>query len=425
MDIFKITGGKKLEGEIQVSGAKNAVLPILCGSILADTPSIFRNVPRLRDVFTMLEILNSLGAKAAFTDENTVEVDPRGINKYEAPYEMVKKMRASICVLGPLFGKFGMAKVSLPGGCVIGPRPVDIHIKGLKAIGAECSVEHGYILLKGKSKGGSLFLGGRFGSSVTATANIIMASVIGEGTTIIESAAMEPEIQDLACYLNKMGAKITGIGSYEMQIEGVKSLSGIDYSVIHDRIEAGTFMLASAITQGNLFVKGARVEHLRALIDKLLEAGISVKPEKNGIRIIATQRPKSVDIITLPFPGFPTDLQAQMMALLSLSDGISVVTEKIYPERFIHIAELNRMGANISLEGATAIIKGVPSLSGAPVMASDLRASAGLLLASLVAEGESMIERVYHIDRGYEQIEKKLNAVGANIVRDNPNKGAV
>lgn len=421
MDIFKINGKKRLQGEITVSCAKNAILPILAASVLANTPSRFFNVPKLRDVYTMLEILNALGAKTSF-ENNTVEIDPRTMNKKEAPYDLVKKMRASICLLGPLYAKYGEAKVSMPGGCVIGPRPVDIHIKGIKALGAECEIEHGYILLKGKPRGGEVFLGGRFGSSVTATANILMAACLAEGTTRIESAAMEPEIQDLANYLNLMGAKISGIGSYFMQIEGVKELHGVDYTVIPDRIEAGTFMIAAAITQGDLLIKGCNLRHLSALVDKLLESGVSIKENRDGVRVTCKKRPQSVDIITLPFPGFPTDLQAQMMSLLALSSGISVITEKIYPERFIHISELNRMGANISLEGPTAIIKGVPSLSGAPVMASDLRASAGLLLAALVAEGESIIERVYHIDRGYDHIETKLNNVGASIVRENPNK---
>lgn len=423
MDIFKINGGKRLEGEITVSCAKNAILPIMAASILGNSPSRFFNAPKLRDVYTMLEILNALGAKTSFQN-NTIEIDPRAMNKREAPYELVKKMRASICLLGPLYAKYGEAKVSMPGGCVIGPRPIDIHIKGIKALGAECEVEHGYILLKGKPRGGEVFLGGRFGSSVTATANILMAACLAEGTTRIESAAMEPEIQDLANYLNLMGAKISGIGSYFMQIEGVKELHGVDYTVIPDRIEAGTFMIAAAITQGDLLIKGCRLRHLSALVDKLYEAGVSIKENKEGVRVSCKKRPHSVDIITLPFPGFPTDLQAQMMSLLALSNGISVITEKIYPERFIHISELNRMGANICLEGPTAIIKGVPALSGAPVMASDLRASAGLLLAALVAEGQSIIERVYHIDRGYDHIETKLNNVGASIIRENPVKAA-
>ncbi len=416
MDIFKITGGRRLEGEITISGAKNAVLPIMCAAILGDTPSVLRNVPDLKDVKTMIDILTSLGSKITF-EKGTLTINPKGINKFEAPYEMVKKMRASVCVLGPLFAKYGIAKVSLPGGCVIGPRPIDIHLKGLKAIGATCTINHGNIILKGKALGGEVFLGGRFGSSVTATANILMASVLCKGETIIDSAAMEPEVVDLANFLNKMGAKISGIGSHALTIKGVKKLHGCDYTIISDRIEAGTFMIAGMITQGDLFLRKANANHLRALIDKLIETGAIIKEYKNGIRITANKRPVSTDIITLPYPGFPTDLQAQMMALLTISPGMSVITEKIYPERFIHIAELNRMGANISLEGPTAIIKGVKALSGAPVMASDLRASAALAIAALVADGETTIERVYHIDRGYEQIEKKLCHVGAEITR--------
>jgi UDP-N-acetylglucosamine 1-carboxyvinyltransferase len=390
----------------------------MCAAILGQSPSVLKNVPRLRDVFTMIEILNALGAKAEFTEEHTLEIDPRTIHSTEAPYELVKKMRASVCTLGPLFAKFGNAKVSLPGGCVIGPRPVDIHLKGMKALGAEISVEHGYILIQGKPVGGEIFLGGRFGSSVTATANMLMAATLATGQTVIESAAMEPEVSDLAHFLNSMGARIAGIGSHVLTIEGVSTLQGAQYSVIPDRIEAGTFLIAAAITQGELWVKDADIRHLRALIDKLREAGIQVQKENNSIYVRATKRPHAVDIITLPYPGFPTDLQAQMMALLSLSDGISVITEKIYPERFIHISEMNRLGANIALENSTAIIKGVPKLSGAPIMASDLRASAGLVLAALVAEGESTIERIYHLDRGYERIEEKLSSLGAKIIRE-------
>ncbi len=418
MDALKIIGGTKLQGEVTVSGSKNSVLPLMCAAILGQSPSVLKNVPRLRDVFTMIEILNSLGAKAAFTDEHTLEVDPRSIHSSEAPYELVKKMRASVCTLGPLFAKFGAAKVSLPGGCVIGPRPVDIHLKGMKALGAEIKINHGYILIQGKPVGAEIFLGGRFGSSVTATANVLMAATLATGKTVIESAAMEPEVSDLANFLNTMGAKISGIGSHVLTVTGVPTLQGATYSVIPDRIEAGTFLIAAAITQGNLLVQGVEVRHQRALMDKLWEAGIQVTLEKNSLRVKASKRPHAVDIITLPYPGFPTDLQAQMMALLSLSDGISVITEKIYPERFMHISEMNRMGANISLENSTAIIKGSPALSGAPVMASDLRASAGLVLAALVAEGESTIDRIYHLDRGYERIEEKLSSVGARISRE-------
>ncbi|MBN2143296.1 MAG: UDP-N-acetylglucosamine 1-carboxyvinyltransferase [Candidatus Aureabacteria bacterium] len=425
MDVFKIQGGVPLKGEVTVSGSKNAVLPLMCAALMGDSPSIIRNVPRLRDVFSMIEILNSLGAEAEFIEDSVLRIDPYSVNKYEAPYEQVKKMRASICVLGPLFGKFGEARVSMPGGCVIGPRPVDIHLKGLKALGAEITIEHGYIVAKGKPVGGEIFLGGRFGSSVTATANILMAAVLAKGRTIIESAAMEPELGDLAQFLNRMGAKITGLHSHVLQIEGVSRLHGIEYSVIADRIEAGTFMLSAAITQGDVFVRNAQVRHLRALMDKLILSGIQVNEEKDGIRVVSELRPKSAEIITFSFPGFPTDLQAQMMALMSVADGISVITEKIYPERFMHISELNRMGAEISLEGSTAVIKGVSTLSGAPVMASDLRASAGLVLGALVAKGESLIYRVYHIDRGYEQIEKKLSDLGAVIIREKEEEPSV
>jgi UDP-N-acetylglucosamine 1-carboxyvinyltransferase len=417
MDYFKVTGGIPLSGEITVSGAKNAVLPILCATLLGDSPSILRNVPRVRDLFTLLKILEALGARYAFLEPDTIMIDPRGVNSFEAPYEMVKQMRASVCVLGPLFARHGYAKVSIPGGCVIGPRPIDIHLKGLHSLGARCTIEHGNVILKGAVRGAEVFLGGRFGPSVTATANILMAATLARGTVVIESASMEPEIQDLAHFLNRMGARISGIGSHQLEIEGVRRLEGAEYSVIPDRIEAGTFIIAAAMTRGNLVVKRARLDHLRALVDKLEAAGIRIRETESGLHVASRKRPNAVDVITLPFPGFPTDLQAQMMAMLSLSRGISVITEKIYPERFMHISELNRMGARISLEGATAVIKGVSNLSGAPVMASDLRASAALVLAALVAEGESVIDRVYHIDRGYEHIEQKLSNAGARIRR--------
>lgn len=419
MDYFEIQGGKQLNGEVSISGAKNSVLLILCAALLGKSKTILKNVPHLNDVITMIEILNSLGAKTEFIKKNMISVDPSGLNKSEAPYDMVRKMRASICVLGPLLAIFGKAKISLPGGCVIGPRPVDIHIKGLTSLGATCSIKHGYMNIKGSNLHGEVFLGGRFGSSVTGTANILMASVLSNGTTYIESAAMEPEIQDLAVFLNKMGAKISGIGSHLLQIKGVKSLNGVKHTIIPDRIETGTFIIASAITKSEILLKNTSIHNIRAITDKLTGIGIKIKATKEGIIVLKSKILQATDIITLPFPGFPTDMQAQVMALLSISEGISVVTEKVYPERFMHISELNRMGASISLEGSTAIIKGVKALSGAPVMASDLRASAALVLAALVAEGTSTIGRVYHIDRGYENIEKKLSSLGAKITRKN------
>ncbi|MEA3489653.1 MAG: UDP-N-acetylglucosamine 1-carboxyvinyltransferase, partial [Candidatus Omnitrophota bacterium] len=374
----------------------------------------------LNDVSTMVEILTKLGRNVE-RDGHRIEISSGGVKNVIAAYDLVSTMRASISVLGPLLARYGEAKVSFPGGCVIGPRPIDLHLKGLKALGADIQIREGYIVARaGRLRGSRIYLGGHFGSSVLATANIVMASVLAEGETVIENAACEPEIVDLAGFLAAMGADIKGMGTPTIRVRGVAGLKGVKYSVIPDRIEAGTYMIAAVLTGGNLFLENARTEHNLALIDKLHECGGVVEERSGGVDVCRSgRRPRATDVTTLPYPGFPTDLQAQMMSLVSVSEGISVITEKIYPERFIHISELNRMGAGIILEGSTAIIKGVKRLSGAPVMASDLRASAALVLAGLVAEGRTEISRIYHLDRGYEHIEDKLNGAGAKIWRVN------
>ncbi|MGB2600427.1 MAG: UDP-N-acetylglucosamine 1-carboxyvinyltransferase [Candidatus Omnitrophota bacterium] len=418
MDKLVIKGGKSLSGKVRISGAKNACLPILAATILTDAECSISNVPDLKDVSTMVEILEALGRDVVY-QQNTVNVRGGKVKNVTATYELVSTMRASISVLGPLLARYGEAKVSFPGGCVIGPRPIDLHLKGLRALGADIRIEGGYIVAKAKKlKGAKIYLGGHFGSSVLATANTLMAAVLADGETIIEDAACEPELGDLVNFLMAMGADIEGKGTPTIKVRGVKELKGVKYSVIPDRIEAGTYMIAAVLTGGKLFLEDARVEHNLALIDKLTECGGQIEERNGGVEVYCSAgKIHATDITTLTYPGFPTDLQAQMMSLTTVSDGISVITEKIYPERFIHISELNRMGANIILEGSTAIIKGVKALSGAPVMASDLRASAALVLAGLVAEGKTEISRVYHLDRGYEHIEQKLSAVGASIER--------
>lgn len=417
MDKLIIRGGKKLKGTIEIGGAKNAALPILAATILTDDTCIIYNVPTLSDINTMMKILSELG-KEVFKNGDVITIKSGGHNKYRAPYELVSTMRGSICVLGPLVGKRKKAEVSFPGGCVIGPRPIDLHIKGMKGLGVNIKVRGGYIIADGrKMSGNRIYLGGHFGSSVLATANVLMAAVLANGRTIIENAACEPEVVDLVMFLKKMGANIIGEGSHRIEITGVKKLHGCTYALIPDRIEAGTYMLAAAITKGNVFLKNAAYDNLLALIDKLKEAGVRIEKKADGIRVKYIKQLRPIDVTTLAYPGFPTDVQAQMMALMAVTRGISVITEKIYPERFIHISELNRMGADIVLEGPNAIVKGVKSLSGAPVMASDLRASAALVLAGLVAKGTTEISRVYHLDRGYESLEKKLGKLGADIKR--------
>lgn len=419
MDKLVVKGGCKLKGEVEISGAKNSALPILAACLLTEEESLIENVPNLRDITTMVKLLHSLGARAHY-ETGTLVVKPGKNLKPVAPYKLVSTMRASVCVLGPLLTRLGFAEVSLPGGCVIGPRPIDLHLKGLRALAAQIEIQHGYVVARSKRRlrGNEIFLGGAFGSSVLATGNVMMAATLASGKTWIENAACEPEVVDLAQFLKKMGAKIRGEGSPRIEIEGVKQLKGARHRVIPDRIEAGTYMVASAMTGGDVWVKKAVPEHQNALMDRLAQSGVRVEREKNAIRVQRNGRLRAVDVTTLPYPGFPTDLQAQMTALMAITPGISVITEKIYPDRFIHVAELNRMGSQIFLEGNSAIVHGVKQLSGAPVTASDLRASAALLLAGLVAEGNTEIHRVYHLDRGYERIEEKFSRLGARIGRE-------
>ncbi len=418
MEKFIIEGGKKLSGKVKISGAKNAALPIMSASLICEGKTVLHNIPDVRDIRTLIKILEYLGASVKF-EKNTVEIDPSGVCKYTAPYEFVSTMRGSVCLLGPLLAKYGRARISMPGGCVIGSRPIDLHIKGLKKLGVNIINEEGYVVGRAKKlKGNTIFLGGNFGSSVLATANIMTAAALAEGETIIEFASCEPEIVDLALLLKKMGAKIYGEGSHHIRIEGVKKLKGVEYSIIPDRIEAGTYILAGFATGSSITVENVVPSHLFSFLDKMEEAGVSFKLGKNALTTKKLKKWKSVDVITLPYPGFPTDLQAQMMAFLTLSDGISTITEKVFPERFIHVGELNRLGANITLDGSKAIIRGVDKLKGAKTMASDLRASAAIVLAGLAAEGETEVSRIYHLDRGYENFEEKLTSLGAGIRRE-------
>ena len=419
MDIFEIQGPVKLTGTINISSSKNAALPIIASTILAPGASIIKEAPKLSDIFVLEELLRSLGVKVERKDNNDLHIDSSVIDNPVGDYDIVRKMRASICILGPLLARCGKAEVSLPGGCAIGDRPVDIHIRGLRELGAEIELKNGYIVAKAPNglTGKTIFLGGPFGSTVLGTANILMAATMAKGTTVIESAACEPEIADLARCLNKMGAKISGIGSPRLTIEGVSELKPVEYKVIGDRIEAGTFMVAAAITDGRLKLNNCNINDMIAVTTLLGNIGVKVEPTDNGCVVSRDGKLTPADITTQAYPGFPTDLQAQLMALLSLADGNSIITEKIYPDRFMHVAELCRMAANIRKEGPTAIVAGVGQLSAAPVMASDLRASAALVLAAMAAEGTTVINRVYHIDRGYEKIEEKLNAVGAKIIR--------
>lgn len=418
MDKLVIEGGVHLKGEVTVSGSKNSVLPILAATLLTDEPCVIKGAPFLRDTTTMLRILRSLG-KNAEQDAAGIRVTASKKCSCIADYKLVSTMRASFCVLGPLVGRYHQAKVSLPGGCIIGVRPVDLHLKGLRSLGVDISVEAGYVVASVRAlKGAHMYLGGAYGSSVLATGNVMMAAVFAKGKTVIEAAACEPEVQDLADFLIAMGAKIKGHGTPIIEIEGVKSLHGATHTLIPDRIEAGTMILASLITNGDLVVRNVCMQHLGALIDKLNEMGACVTSTRNGIRVRRVRHLRPVSISTLPYPGFPTDMQAQIMALLAVTGGISVVNEKIYPDRFMHVAELNRMGAHIQREGPNAIVEGVRHLSGAPVMASDLRASACLVLAGLAASGKTSIHRIYHLERGYENIERKLESVGARIWRE-------
>jgi UDP-N-acetylglucosamine 1-carboxyvinyltransferase len=414
MDKLLITGGKRLAGEIAISGAKNAALPILCAGLLtADTVQL-SNVPHLQDVATMLKLLRQMGLRIE-QDGNKVALNGRAIDKLEAPYEMVKTMRASILVLGPLVARFGEAKVSLPGGCAIGSRPVDQHIKGLQAMGAEITIEAGYIHAKAKRLKGTRVMTDMI--TVTGTENLLMAATLAEGVTILENAAREPEVTDLAHLLVKMGAKIEGIGTDKLVIEGVEQLHGAEHAVIADRIETGTFLCAVAAAGGDVTLTNTRSDILDAALDKLREAGVILTSGPDWIRAQMAARPKALSFRTTEYPGFPTDMQAQFMAINCIAEGSSRVTETIFENRFMHVQELNRLGAAIDIDGHTAVVKGVDKLIGAPVMATDLRASACLVIAALAAQGTTLVDRIYHLDRGYDKMEAKLSAVGADITR--------
>ena len=415
MEKLIIRGNGPLNGEIPVSGAKNAALPILCASLLTGDTMRYTNVPMLRDIATTQKLLQGMGVRVMTDNVHEFEITANQIDTLVAPYELVKTMRASILVLGPTLARFGEASVSLPGGCAIGSRPVDQHIKGLVAMGAEVSIEHGYVKARAKRLRGARIVMDMV--TVTGTENLLMAAVLADGTTVLENAAREPEVTDLALCLNKMGARISGIGTDRLVVEGVEALHGCEHAIMPDRIEAGTFLVAGAMTQGHIVLRGAAPKSTEAVLDKLVEAGAVIECGDDWISLDMKRRPKSVNIRTLPYPAFPTDMQAQFMALNAIAEGAAVVTETIFENRFMHVPELNRMGAHIETEGNTAVIRGVERLSGATVMATDLRASASLVIAGLVADGETTVERIYHLDRGYEHIEKKLGAVGAHIER--------
>ncbi len=416
MDKLQITGGIALEGEVRISGAKNATLPILAGALLAEGPVTIGNVPHLQDVTTTIELLGRMGVTVTIDERMRIEVDASTIRQYFAPYELVKTMRASILVLGPLLARYGSADVSLPGGCAIGARPVNIHVAGLQAMGADIHIESGYIRARARRlKGARLVLEA---VTVTGTENLMMAATLAEGQTVLENAAREPEVVDLANFLIAMGARISGAGTDCIVIDGVSRLHGVHYEVLPDRIESGTYLVAGAITGGHVRIKNTRPEHLDAVIVKLREAGANVQSGENWVEVdMRGRRPRAVDVRTAPYPAFPTDMQAQFAALDTVAEGVGTVVETIFENRFMHMLEMRRMGAEIRLEGNTAIIHGVGRLTAAPVMATDLRASASLVLAGLVAEGRTEIERIYHIDRGYETIEEKLAQLGARIRR--------
>src|SRR6185503_6681353 len=416
MDSLLIKGGAPLHGEVNISGAKNAVLPIMAATLLTREKCVIRRVPALSDVKFMGRILTSLGASATIEDDTVTvrSAKPRPVGDYE----LIRQMRGSICILGPLLGRLRQARVSLPGGCVIGTRPIDLHLKGMEALGAELSIEGGYVCAKARRlTGRDIFLGGRAGPTVLGTANVMMAAVLAEGVTTIESAACEPEVVDLAYFLTKMGANIVGAGSPTITINGVKALGGAEHEVIPDRIEAATFAIAAAATGGEVTIHGARPDHMHAVLDKLKDSGVKV--ERKGLTLTVRRggRLKPIDVTTLPYAGFPTDVQAQMMVLMALTPGLGIITERIFESRFMHVSELARLGADISIEGPSAIVKGGRPLSGAPVMASDLRASAALVIAGLAARGTTQVNRIYHLDRGYEKIDAKLKRLGARIQR--------
>ena len=417
MDTLRIRGGRRLAGDVAISGAKNAALPELCAALLTAEPVLLSNVPRLRDVATMLKLLRTMGvaADASGDDEATVSLDARNIASREAPYDLVKTMRASILVLGPLVARFGEARVSLPGGCAIGTRPVDQHIKGLQALGAEIAVEHGYIVARAERLQGARVTTDMV--TVTGTENLLMAATLADGETVLENAAQEPEVEDLANMLIAMGARIEGQGTSRIRIEGVRELHGTAHRIVADRIEAGTFLCAVAAAGGDVTLRQARADHLEAVIEKLREAGAAIESGDGWIRVRGDGRPRAVGFRTCEYPGFPTDMQAQFMALDCIAAGAASVAETIFENRFMHVPELLRLGANIEVDGRVAVVQGVEKLSGAAVMATDLRASAGLVIAGLVAEGETIVDRIYHLDRGYDRMEAKLAAVGADVNR--------
>jgi UDP-N-acetylglucosamine 1-carboxyvinyltransferase len=416
MDKLIITGGNSLDGEIRISGAKNAALPVLAATLLADGPMTVGNVPHLQDVTTTMEVLGAMGVTLCIDETLAIETDASTIKQFSAPYELVKTMRASILVLGPMLARFGEAEVSLPGGCAIGSRPVNLHIQGLQAMGADISVENGYIRARAsRLKGAKLVLDM---VTVTGTENLMMAAALADGTTVLENAAREPEVVDLANCLIKMGARISGAGTSTITIEGVERLNGIRYDVLPDRIETGTYLVAAAITGGRIKVKDTQPDTLDAVLAKLTEAGAEIEVGEDWISLdMKGRRPKAVDVHTAPYPAFPTDMQAQFAALNAVAEGASTITETVFENRFMHVQELERMGADVRLEGNTCIINGIERLTAAPVMATDLRASASLVLAGLVAEGDTEVHRIYHIDRGYERIEEKLQQLGATIRR--------
>jgi UDP-N-acetylglucosamine 1-carboxyvinyltransferase len=416
MDKLQVTGGRRLDGEVRISGAKNAALPILAATLLADEPVSVSDVPHLHDVTTMIQLLGRMGVKVTVGERQRVEVDPRSTNEFVAPYELVKTMRASILVLGPLLARFGQADVSLPGGCAIGARPVNIHVAGLQAMGADIHVENGYIRARaGRLKGARLMLDT---VTVTGTENLMMAATLADGETVIENAAREPEVVDLAQFLIAMGAKIQGAGTDRIVVQGVTRLHGAEYAVQPDRIETGTFLVAGAITGGRVLARHTVPAHLDSVLLKLQEAGAEIRTGADWVELnMHGRRPKALDVRTAPYPAFPTDMQAQFAALDCVADGVGTIIETIFENRFMHLLEMRRLGAEIRLEGNTAIIKGVPQLTAAPVMATDLRASASLVIAGLVAQGCTEIDRIYHIDRGYESIEEKLSQLGAEIRR--------
>src|SRR5580704_13376195 len=415
MDKMIIRGGAPLRGTVDLSGSKNAALPCLMAALLTDEPVLIHNVPRLRDVRTSIDLLGRLGVAARWAGDHDVELHARALTSHEAPYDLVKTMRASFLVLGPLLARSGRARVSTPGGCAIGARPINLHIAGMRMFGARLQMRHGYVEAHAANlRGARVWLDS---PSVGATENIMMAAVRARGRTTIENAAREPEVQDLARMLTAMGARISGAGSHVIEIEGVERLGGVDHTVIPDRIEAGSLMIAAAVTGGDVVVRGAPIEHLEAVIAKLKEAGVTVEPVAGGLRVARGAALRSVELRTLPYPGFPTDLQAQMMALLTQAAGTSVITETIFENRFMHALELIRMGADIVMKGPTAVIRGLSRLSGAPVMATDLRASMSLILAGLVADNTTEVSRVYHLDRGYEALDEKLRSAGARIER--------